>query len=177
MSETKKIIIEDKNKSFRYPIIIGKNILHETDNKLYKQIKNKKVFMIYDSFFNSKKNVNNNFVNLKNLISNKSLKCNFIPIKSRDKNKNFFTLENLINKILSKKIDRDSIIITFGGGVIGDIGGFSASILLRGIKLIQIPTTLLSQVDSSVGGKTGINNEYGKNHIVKDEETEILGRK
>ena len=165
MSEVKKITIQDKNKSFRCPILIGKNILNKTDNLFFEEIQNKKVFMIYDSFFRSKKIVNNNFLNLQKLISEKALKYNPIPIKSGDRNKNFFTLEKLINKILSKKIDRDSIIITFGGGVVGDIGGFAASILLRGIKLIQIPTTLLAQVDSSVGGKTGINTIEGKNLV------------
>ena len=61
--------------------------------------------------------------------------------------------------------DRNSTIIALGGGVIGDLSGFLASLILRGINLIQIPTTLLSQVDSSVGGKTGINTNYGKNLI------------
>ena len=165
MSEVKKIIIEDKKKSFKYPILIGKKILYKTDSLFYKEIKNKNVFIIYDEFFNSKKNKNNSFLNLQNLVSKKALKYNLLPIKSRDINKNFFTLEKLINKILSKNIDRDSVIITFGGGVVGDIGGFAASILLRGIKLIQIPTTLLAQVDSSVGGKTGINTMKGKNLV------------
>ena len=63
---------------------------------------------------------------------------------------------------LSFEIDRNSIIIAFGGGVVGDIAGFVSSIVLRGINYIQVPTTLLSQVDSSIGGKTGINSKIGK---------------
>ena len=74
-------------------------------------------------------------------------------------------LTHVLEKSLSYEIDRDSIIIAFGGGVVGDLAGFAASILLRGINYIQIPTTLLSQVDSSVGGKTGINSKKSKNLI------------
>ena len=64
-----------------------------------------------------------------------------------------------------KQINRDSIIISIGGGVTGDLVGFASSIVLRGVKCIHIPTTLLSQVDSSVGGKTGINTKHGKNLV------------
>ena len=72
-----------------------------------------------------------------------------------------FILENLFNH----RLDRKSLLIAFGGGVIGDMTGYVASIFQRGIDFIQIPTTLLSQVDASVGGKTGINNAYGKNLV------------
>ena len=69
-----------------------------------------------------------------------------------------------MKKILKEKIDRNSLLICLGG-VIGDIVGLTANLLLRGIDFIQIPTTLLAQVDSSVGGKTAINSQYGKNLI------------
>ena len=78
----------------------------------------------------------------------------FFKIKSKDKFKNFEKLSILLNFILSHKINRDSVIISIGGGVTGDLVGFASSIVLRGVKCIHIPTTLLSQVDSSVGGKT-----------------------
>ena len=71
----------------------------------------------------------------------------------RRKNKSFKYLEYLMNKILSKKVDRKALLICIGGGVMGDLVGLAASLTLRGIDFIQIPTTLLSQVDSSVGGK------------------------
>ena len=74
-------------------------------------------------------------------------------------------LTNILESVLSFDIDRDTLLIAFGGGVVGDIAGFASSILLRGIDFIQIPTTLLSQVDSSVGGKTGVNGSLGKNLI------------
>ena len=67
--------------------------------------------------------------------------------------------------LLEQKIERRDIVIAFGGGVIGDLVGFAAAILRRGVRFVQIPTTLLAQVDSSVGGKTGINSVAGKNLI------------
>lgn len=82
-----------------------------------------------------------------------------------EQTKSFATLEKICESTLAKNIDRHSLIIAFGGGVIGDVAGFAASILLRGIDFIQIPTTLLSAVDSAVGGKTAINSAHGKNLI------------
>jgi 3-dehydroquinate synthase len=79
--------------------------------------------------------------------------------------KDFRHLEELCGRMLEARIERGSMILALGGGVIGDLAGFAASILLRGIEFIQIPTTLLAQVDSSVGGKTGINTAQGKNLI------------
>jgi 3-dehydroquinate synthase len=79
--------------------------------------------------------------------------------------KDFRHLEELCSRMLQARIERGSMILALGGGVIGDLAGFAASILLRGIDFIQIPTTLLAQVDSSVGGKTGINTGQGKNLV------------
>ena len=93
------------------------------------------------------------------------LSCEKIVLPYGEKQKSFKYLEFLINKILSKKVDRKALLICIGGGVIGDLVGLVASLTLRGIDFIQIPTTLLSQVDSFVGGKTAINSKYGKNLI------------
>jgi 3-dehydroquinate synthase len=79
--------------------------------------------------------------------------------------KSFAMLETLCETLLAKRIDRSDVIVAFGGGVIGDLAGFAASILLRGIDYIQVPTTLLAQVDSSVGGKTAIDTPQGKNLV------------
>ena len=80
-----------------------------------------------------------------------------------EKIKNLNSYQSLINKILEKQINRNSTIVAIGGGTVGDLVGFIASTILRGVKLVLIPTTLLSQVDSSIGGKNGINTSYGKN--------------
>jgi 3-dehydroquinate synthase len=86
-------------------------------------------------------------------------------IPSGEETKNFHHFEQLLDAILSLKPDRYTTLIALGGGVVGDITGFAASVVLRGIPFIQVPTTLLAMVDSSVGGKTGINTNFGKNMI------------
>ncbi|AWD32765.1 3-dehydroquinate synthase [Candidatus Kinetoplastibacterium sorsogonicusi] len=79
--------------------------------------------------------------------------------------KNLHTLNIIFDNLLKNNFDRKSLLIAFGGGVIGDITGFAASVYMRGIRFIQIPTTLLAQIDSSVGGKTAVNHILGKNMI------------
>lgn len=79
--------------------------------------------------------------------------------------KSMAQLTHVVDRLLDLKIERDDLIIAFGGGVIGDLAGFAAAVLRRGVDFIQIPTTLLAQVDSSVGGKTGVNAPQGKNLI------------
>ncbi len=88
-----------------------------------------------------------------------------VTLPDGEEYKNQQSLEYLLDRLFDHQIDRKSTLIAFGGGVIGDMTGFAASIYQRGIDFIQIPTTLLSQVDASVGGKTGINNRFGKNLI------------
>jgi len=91
--------------------------------------------------------------------------CEVITIPDGEEYKTLSTVEYILNHLFEAKFDRKSLLIAFGGGVIGDMTGFTASLYQRGIDFIQIPTTLLSQVDASVGGKTGVNNDYGKNLI------------
>lgn len=88
-----------------------------------------------------------------------------ITIKDGEQHKNLTTLEEVLNQMFESKLDRKSTLIAFGGGVVTDIGGFAASIYQRGIDFISIPTTFLAMVDAAVGGKTGINNAFGKNLI------------
>ena len=102
---------------------------------------------------------------LTNRFSFKNIKIKTYSVLDGENSKSFKTLEALAEKIIKKGINRNDIIYAFGGGVVGDLTGFLSSIVLRGVKFIQIPTTLLSQVDSSVGGKTAINSKLGKNLI------------
>ncbi|MDR1007080.1 MAG: 3-dehydroquinate synthase [Campylobacteraceae bacterium] len=88
-----------------------------------------------------------------------------VVIKDGEEYKNLQTIEYILNALFSYKLDRKSTLIALGGGVVGDMTGFTAAIYQRGVDFVQIPTTLLAQVDASVGGKTGINNSYGKNLI------------
>jgi 3-dehydroquinate synthase len=86
-------------------------------------------------------------------------------VPAGESSKDFAHLENVIEAMLAAKCERNTMIVALGGGVVGDLAGFAASVLLRGVDFIQVPTTLLSQVDSSVGGKTGINTKTGKNLV------------
>lgn len=88
-----------------------------------------------------------------------------IVLPAGEKTKDFGHFADLMEEILSRGIDRSTMLLALGGGVIGDIVGFAAASALRGVDFIQVPTTLLAQVDSSVGGKTGINSRHGKNLI------------
>jgi len=88
-----------------------------------------------------------------------------VTIPDGEEHKNLATLQQIYNELLRYRLDRKSAVVALGGGVVGDIAGFAASTYMRGIPYIQVPTTLLAQVDSSVGGKTGVDHELGKNMI------------
>jgi 3-dehydroquinate synthase len=93
------------------------------------------------------------------------VKSTAIVLPAGEKTKSYAGLETVCDQLLAAGIERKDQVIALGGGVIGDLAGFAASILRRGVRFIQIPTTLLAQVDSSVGGKTGINSPHGKNLV------------
>ena len=140
-----------KETDLSYPIIIERGILDNIEYRLedrkYFLITNDKIAKIYPEFLS------------------KFNKTRTVIIKDGEKYKNLKTIEYILNKLLDNRIERKDCIVAFGGGVIGDMAGFCASSILRGVDFIQIPTTLLSQVDSSVGGKTGFNNKHGKNLV------------
>ena len=153
-----KIKVKLDNES--YPIYVGSNLLENSGNIINSLGKFSSYIVICDRKISK--------LHLKKLLSylNKSEKrIVTIVIPHSEKTKSFHYLEYLMEKILSKKIDRNALIIAFGGGVLGDLVGLVSSLVLRGLPFVQIPTTLLAQVDSSVGGKTGINSKYGKNLI------------
>ena len=100
---------------------------------------------------------------LKSKIDAKELSVVTVP--DGEQYKNMQTVESILEHCFENRLNRKSLLIAFGGGVIGDMTGFCASIYQRGIDFVQVPTTLLSQVDASVGGKTGVNNKYGKNLV------------
>ena len=158
MNYPKKINIRTEGGS--YPILIGNNIL-KNFNKNYLQFcsKSKKILFITNT-----KIPNRYFYSIKKTLPKKS-ECFIINIPSGEKNKNLLEVNKILNFLTTHNFDRNDTVAALGGGVVGDTAGFAASIFKRGINFIQVPTTLLSQVDSSVGGKTGVNNSYGKNLI------------
>ena len=102
---------------------------------------------------------------LKNSLENAGFSVSVAQIPDGEQHKNLETVKKLYEKCVSEKIERNSCIFALGGGVVGDIAGFVAATYLRGTKLVQVPTTLLAQVDSSIGGKTGVNLKGGKNLV------------
>ena len=151
--------INFSNKNFKYSILIGKDTLNEMPKKLKLLCPNtKSIALIIDKKipFKFKKILKNKLKNY-NLI--------FLPFSANEKNKSLNSVNYFLRILLSKNFNRSDLIIAVGGGITGDVAGFVASIFKRGINFINIPTTLLAQVDSAIGGKTGVNSNYGKNLI------------
>ena len=159
------VSLNDKHNNLSYPIFIGNNLLSNCEKFLKTYVCERKVIIIHDNFFSLSNKNNKQLTSFVEIIKEWTVSINLIGIPGGDISKNISQLEYILEECLSFNIDRNSLIIAFGGGVIGDIAGFAASILLRGLDFIQIPTTLLAQVDSSVGGKTGINSSKSKNLI------------
>jgi 3-dehydroquinate synthase len=90
-------------------------------------------------------------------------KAQFVEMPDGERSKRLATVEQLAEKMVRLKADRDSVVVAFGGGVVGDVTGLLASLYMRGVDIVQIPTTVLAQVDASIGGKTGVNLRAGKN--------------
>jgi 3-dehydroquinate synthase len=100
---------------------------------------------------------------LRKSLSKAGRKVEIIQMPDGERSKTLSQLEKLASKLVSRGADRRSVILALGGGVVGDVAGFLASVFMRGIPVVQIPTTLLAQVDSAIGGKTGVNLKSGKN--------------
>ncbi len=140
-----------KNKKLKTEILIKNNYIAKFINIIAK--KNEKVFCILDSKIK---------IHL-NLTKQKNIK--FISIQCGEKIKTFNGYKNLSEKLIKANVNRKSAFIAIGGGTLGDLAGFVASTVLRGLDFYLVPTTLLAQVDSSIGGKNGINTINGKNLI------------
>ena len=143
----------------KYPIVIGNNIL----NKL-KQFFRENLINFNQCLVVIDKNVPKNLISkVLNSLAKKKITIHYF--NATEKHKNQKTIDKILSILLTKNFKRNDCLISIGGGITGDVSGFAASIFKRGLKFVNIPTTLLSQVDSSIGGKTGINNKYGKNLI------------
>ena len=152
-----KLIV--KTNSEKYPIIIGRNLISNL-SRIFKinSINFKKCLLVLD------KNIPNRYVKQISRSLKRYEVYKFI-YNANEKNKNQKNVNKILDLLLQKNFSRDDCLISIGGGITGDVAGFAASLFKRGLKFVNIPTTLLSQVDSSVGGKTGINTSEGKNLI------------
>ena len=140
-----------------YPIYIGENLLSQADY-LTKHISGNQVMIV------SNTTVAQLYIHkVKSLLTDFEV-CEVI-LPDGEQYKNLDTVNQIFTSLLENRFDRSSTLIALGGGVVGDMTGFAAACYQRGVNFIQIPTTLLSQVDSSVGGKTGVNHPLGKNMI------------
>ena len=156
MKQNKLNIITNNEK---YPIIIGSNLISNV-SKIFKVnlIDFEKCFIVID------RNIPKKFIlHIKKSLKNKKIYIFFF--NASEKNKNINSVNKILEILLKENFSRNDCLISLGGGITGDISGFAASLFKRGLKFINIPTTLLAQVDASIGGKTGVNSTYGKNLI------------
>jgi len=148
-----------KTKTKNYPIYFGDNILSKTGKLIKKNLPaTKKISIISDNKLPKK-------ILIKLLKSLKNYDVKVFKLSANEKNKSLTVANKIIQQLLKKKFNRSDCLIAFGGGVLGDLSAFISSLTKRGIKFVNIPTTLLAQVDASIGGKTGINSDQGKNLI------------
>jgi len=143
-----------------YEIVVGAGVLAETASLAASYLRKRKIFVVTDE------NVaRHHLATLAGSLTAGEIEHETIVLPAGEQTKSFAHLEFLLDRLLAGGLDRGSMLIALGGGVIGDLAGFAAAIALRGVDFIQAPTTLLAQVDSSVGGKTAIDSPHGKNLI------------
>ncbi|UWU13681.1 3-dehydroquinate synthase [Rhizobium sullae] len=143
-----------------YDILIGPRLIERAGAEIASRLKGRKAAIVTDEHVAP--------LYLEALV--RSLECSGIVsaqlvLPAGEKTKSFEHLMTVCDKVLEARVERNDFVIALGGGVIGDLAGFAAGIVRRGVRFVQVPTSLLSQVDSSVGGKTGINSRHGKNLV------------
>ena len=155
----KHIKLKINTKTQNYSIIIGSNL-----TKKISKILNNNSIIVKNCLLIIDKNVpKRKILDIKKSLRKKNIFT--FTIKASEKNKNFRSVNKILEILLKKNFSREDCLISIGGGIVGDISGFAASQFKRGLKFINVPTTLLAQVDSSIGGKTGVNTKYGKNLV------------
>ena len=151
-----------------YPIYIGSELVKERGDLLRKHIKGETVLIVTNETVAPlylEKVKESLLLSSSSSSSSKSLRIESVVLPDGEEHKNLDVLDLIFEKALDARLDRKTTFIALGGGVIGDMTGFAASAYQRGVNFIQIPTTVMAMVDSSVGGKTGVNHKKGKNMI------------
>jgi len=167
MKNTKKKLTKSENETVRvklgkrsYDIVIGDNLIADAGKRIAKLKPGTSVAIVTDA------NVaRHHLTALEQSLEAAKLRHHSVVLAPGEGTKNFGDLQKVAEAILEARIERGDLVVALGGGVIGDLAGFAASVVRRGVGFVQIPTSLLAQVDSSVGGKTGINSPQGKNLI------------
>lgn len=152
--------INVKLKNHSYPVLVGKGVFNKIIELIESRKLHRNLFIVID------KNVEKHFGNfIRSCFDNFEGKKFYYSLRAVEKSKSFEELKRIFSILLEQKFGRDTLIISIGGGVTGDLAGFAASTFMRGIQIVHIPTTLTACVDSSIGGKTAINFNYYKNII------------
>lgn len=156
MTKTLHVALGDDS----YAIVVGTGLLNRVGEHLTPHIKSNKVLIVTDAFVKAR------YVPvIHQSLVDSELDVNTIEVPAGEESKSLTQFSRIQDSLVAHQLDRGSTLIALGGGVIGDLGGFAASVYMRGIPYVQIPTTLQAQVDASVGGKTAINHPKGKNLI------------
>ncbi len=143
-----------------YDILIGPGLMARAGGEITSRIKGRRAAIVTDE------NVGSRYLDgLMDSLQTDGIEAVSVTLPAGEKTKSFDCLTKVCDVLLEARIERNDTVIALGGGVIGDLTGFAAGIVRRGVRFVQIPTSLLSQVDSSVGGKTGINARQGKNLV------------
>ncbi|MBC8716410.1 3-dehydroquinate synthase [Ochrobactrum sp. Marseille-Q0166] len=143
-----------------YEILIGKGLIARAGEEVAKRLPGIRVAIVTDE------NVAKAHLEALNTsFARAGIESTPVIVAPGEKSKSFSTLETVTNAVLAARLERGDAVVAFGGGVVGDLSGFAAGIVRRGMNFVQMPTSLLAQVDSSVGGKTGINTQFGKNLV------------
>lgn len=143
-----------------YDVLIGTDLIASAGRTLAPLLRRKRLAIVCDETVAAL-----HLPALSAALGAEGLSVSSLTVPAGEGSKNWAELQRVTEWLLAEKIERRDLVLALGGGVIGDLVGFSAAILRRGIRFVQLPTTLLAQVDSSVGGKTGINSPHGKNLI------------
>jgi len=154
--------IKVKLKSSAYDVIIGRGLLRRAGREIKRFLpgKSTRVFVITSA------NVRRHWgATLEEALGDAKLNYEVLEMDDGEPAKRLETVERLAEQMVAARADRNSLLVAFGGGVVGDCAGFLAAIFMRGVPVVQIPTTLLAQVDASIGGKTGVNLRSGKNLV------------
>ena len=152
--------INVKLKNHSYPVLVGKGVFNKIIELIESRKLHRNLFIVID------KNVEKHFGNfIRSCFDNFEGKKFYYSLRAVEKSKSFEELKRIFSILLEQKFGRDTLIISIGGGVTGDLAGFAASTFMRGIQIVHVPTTLTACVDNSIGGKTAINLNYYKNII------------
>lgn len=143
-----------------YDILVGHGALTELGPRLAPLVKRPRAFVLTDETV-----MRHHKARLESAVAGAGLKLDWMALPPGEQTKTFAQLGHVLDWLLAGGADRGDVLIAFGGGVIGDMGGLAASLMKRGMGFVQVPTTLLAQVDSSVGGKTAVNTPRGKNLV------------